>query len=806
MKRLMIGTVLVVGLATCGDPANVLAPNQRPQLSISPADGKGKIVFHSSRDGDFDIVAMNADGTDQTKLTSDANNDIDPVWSPNGKRVAFNRFPADWSGCEVFVMNSDGTGVTQLTHGGGYEFGGIWSPSGKRIAFVANHDGSNDLYVINADGSGLKRVTTGADVGTVTAWSPNGKQIMFSSGRDGGDGDIFVMDADGTNITDLTNNNVDDEGDRASWSPNGKLIAFSSRRDGGDLDIFVMNADGTGVRQITGIGGDVVDDDDPTWSPNGKHLAFQSSRDGDEEIWTSTLDATEVTQLTFNVGAFDAVPSWVSGSIHGAANPGSVLTRATVHPNSQRYRDRGSHPATGRSGSASLTMRALLGRDGVTTLDLSTGVLDGASPGIIAKTQVKAFDASDKLTWTVNYNQPLQGGAVSYQYPGRARNTLILAQSNVRGIDGARTDVVTVSTPVKLRPDLRADGRLGAPASAIVNTPVNIFATVRETNGDVGALADCVLYVNGARADEALGIWVDAGSAASCAFAWTFPSVGTQQVQVKLAHITPADYDNRNDDSPTASIEVTPAVLYYNAWASDATSNMSDEYSNSWVSSDGLRREEFSYYNTRYDHWQFAGIYASSVGELSFPLRRLELSQSTGGALIAETDASDVAPTYQWGDASNGGACLYTGSDGVFFMLCTASYSGGGQVQRSTSVQYARSAGEATYFGRNFYHFWNDAPPAYDFGWVNNYDYTYSPGVPFVAYGNDYAFRMHVQGSDNGFAITPVIPLTPFNYSFDTGRWCWDYTWEGTGHGCARSAYSSAGRSGGVYGATEMVP
>jgi Tol biopolymer transport system component len=309
-------------LAGCQEVDRPLGPSHDgAQFSNASASGlHGKIVFHSTRDGDFDVVVMNADGTDQTKLTSDEHNDIDPVWSPNGQRIAFNRFPADFSGCEVYLMNADGSGVTQLTHGGGYEFGGIWSPNGKQIAFVTNRDFSNDIYVINVDGSGVTRLTTGAYVGAVTAWSPNGKQIAFISNRDQygqfGDNEIFVMNADGTEITQLTDNYFDDEGDRAGWSPNGKLFAFSSRRDGGDLDIFVMNADGTGVRQITGIGGDWVDDDDPTWSPNGKHLAFQSSRDGDEEVWTSTLDASEVTQLTYNVGAFDAVPSWVSGVIH----------------------------------------------------------------------------------------------------------------------------------------------------------------------------------------------------------------------------------------------------------------------------------------------------------------------------------------------------------------------------------------------------------------------------------------------------------------------------------------------------------
>ena len=324
-EQRLIVLFAIAAIVGCQGADRPLAPSvDGPQLNnVEEADAKGKIVFHTTRRaGDFDVAVMNADGSDQTLLTSDDNNDIDPVWSPNGKRIAFNRFPADFSGCEVYLMNADGTGITQLTYGGGYEFGGIWSPNGKHIAFVANRDGSNDIYVIDADGSGEKRLTHGAFVGGVTGWSPNGKQIAFNSRSDltgsgsYGDEEIFVMNADGSNIKQLTNNDVDDEGDRASWSPNGKLFAFSSRRDGGDLDIFVMNADGTGVRQVTGVGGDWVDDDDPAWSPNGKYLAFQSTRDGDEEIYTSTLDGSAVTQLTYNVGSFDAVPSWVSGKVH----------------------------------------------------------------------------------------------------------------------------------------------------------------------------------------------------------------------------------------------------------------------------------------------------------------------------------------------------------------------------------------------------------------------------------------------------------------------------------------------------------
>lgn len=307
----------------CSGPDGPLAPAAGPAANISGQPGPhGKFVFHSSRDGDFDVYAMNADGSVQTRITSDANNDIDPTWSPNGQQIAINRFPADWSGCQVYLMNADGTGVRQLTAGGRYQFGGIWSPNGKQIAFGSNRDGADDIYVINVDGTGLRRVTTNAYVAVVTAWSPDGKQLAFVGYRDlvepgrGNDLEIYTVNLPDGVITQLTDNQVDDEGDRAGWSPDGRLFTFSSRRDGGDLDIFVMSADGTNVRQVTGVGGDDTDDDDSYWSPNGKYLSFQSSRDGDEEVYTARVDGSDVRQLTFNIGAYDAVANWASGVIH----------------------------------------------------------------------------------------------------------------------------------------------------------------------------------------------------------------------------------------------------------------------------------------------------------------------------------------------------------------------------------------------------------------------------------------------------------------------------------------------------------
>lgn len=312
-QRLSLTAVaLIAVVAGCQEDQTPLDPAvYGPQFSHASGHGlHGAIAFHrgATFDGDFEIYVMNADGSNVTQVTHNDVNEFDPIWSPNGKQLAFGSCQA---ACDVVVINADGSGERTLITDG---FPGAWSPDGKQIAFASSRDGDDEIFVMNSDGSGVAQLTHNDDIRDfATAWSPSGKQILFQSDRDGNT-EFYVMNADGSGVTRLTDNPASDEGDHAGWSPSGKQIVFSSRRDGDDLDLFVMNADGSGVTQLTQ--NDFSEDDDPVWSPNGKQIAFHSTRDGDEEIFVMNADGSGVTQLTFNdvlpdgTPVFDAVPVW----------------------------------------------------------------------------------------------------------------------------------------------------------------------------------------------------------------------------------------------------------------------------------------------------------------------------------------------------------------------------------------------------------------------------------------------------------------------------------------------------------------
>jgi Tol biopolymer transport system component len=298
-SRWFAGRPEISNLSTLNDMEGVIALGAAG-AAPSAAAPHGRIAFGSDRDGDGEIYAMNADGTNLTKLTNNEVWDGQPAWSPDGSKIAFGS-ERDGND-EIYVMNADGTNVIRLTNDPEWDFGAAWSPDGAKIAFDSIRDGDYDIYVVNADGSGLTNLTMDSANNWGAAWSPDGAKIAFGSDRDGA-AEVYVMNADGSEQTRLTNNPAWERG--PEWSPDGSKIVFHSERDG-NMEIYVMNADGTAQTRLTDSPGY---DGWPSWSPDGSHIAFHSERDGDLEVYAMNADGTGQTNLTNNP-AGDRLPSW----------------------------------------------------------------------------------------------------------------------------------------------------------------------------------------------------------------------------------------------------------------------------------------------------------------------------------------------------------------------------------------------------------------------------------------------------------------------------------------------------------------
>jgi hypothetical protein len=183
----------------------------------------------------------------------------DPAWSPDGTRLAYARDgieywrPADYRFVKVRANTTDLT-FSQPA----------WSPDGTRLAVVGRtpepSTTNTDIWIMNADGTNLVRLTSDPAADTSPVWSPDGGKIAFVSTRDA-DPEIYVMNADGTAPTNLTHSSGAD--DSPSWSPDGSKIAFQSDRDG-NLEIYVMDADGQHAVNLTH---DPAPDRSPVWGP-----------------------------------------------------------------------------------------------------------------------------------------------------------------------------------------------------------------------------------------------------------------------------------------------------------------------------------------------------------------------------------------------------------------------------------------------------------------------------------------------------------------------------------------------------------
>ncbi|MES3035672.1 MAG: hypothetical protein V4813_16840 [Gemmatimonadota bacterium] len=208
-------------------------------FDLSP--DRTRLVFAKPFDNRVFVAAAN--GTDITAVVQSNINYL-PRYSSDGSRVVWTREVGFGAGSrEIFIMNADGSNQTRLTDVGGEDNAPGFSGDGTQIVFQSNRSGNYEIWTMNVDGSNPVALTTDPSVDAGADWSPDSRSIAFLSNRSGAM-QLYTMASDGSNVRQLTTTSV--RGDvRATWSPDGKRIAVA-RDEGGQGVTWLINADGTG--------------------------------------------------------------------------------------------------------------------------------------------------------------------------------------------------------------------------------------------------------------------------------------------------------------------------------------------------------------------------------------------------------------------------------------------------------------------------------------------------------------------------------------------------------------------------------
>jgi TolB protein len=254
----------------------------------------------------------------------------DPAFSPDGREIAFvkGRCAADEpSYCdetrdEIYLMSANGGRERRLTRTKRryYYNSPTWSPDGKRIAFGRErvidpgyHSAGSQIFVMNADGSDLRQLTSGGDLAYPT-WSPDGRRIAIVGNAQAMvepscniypaclDSHVYLVNVDGTHLHTLTPDLTDARD--SAWSPDGRKIAFVHWRHDHDW-LYVMNADGRNRRLLI----KTPDWDDGAWSPDGRKIALVSDATSQDRLYVMDKDAKHLRALT-PASTDDFAPTW----------------------------------------------------------------------------------------------------------------------------------------------------------------------------------------------------------------------------------------------------------------------------------------------------------------------------------------------------------------------------------------------------------------------------------------------------------------------------------------------------------------
>ena len=294
--------------APTATPEATKPPRPQPPTATPTPSLTGRFVFQAASDGD--IYTVNTDGSGLTRVTRG----MDPSWSADGSRIAFARWTTPWG---IYTINADG-GDEKLLFSSNVARAPVWSPDGRQIAFYFETQGMTPPWKEYIEGFGWitiipAQLQTEWHLGVVDVtdgyfhqpycdrfafsptWSGDGGQLIYD-----GDHGLSLTTVEGPNNVPF-NDNVHDQ--FPVMSPDGSRIAFMHWQHD-HWEIYVMNADGSGRWPLTGSSALLErrpHNVSPAWSPDGQQIVFLSDRSGDWQFFVMKADGSEQRQILKSV-------------------------------------------------------------------------------------------------------------------------------------------------------------------------------------------------------------------------------------------------------------------------------------------------------------------------------------------------------------------------------------------------------------------------------------------------------------------------------------------------------------------------
>jgi len=244
-----------------------------------------------------ELRIVDSDGAETRAITT-GRGALSPAWSPSGESVVFTVLGNTGTQVqELDVKTGKTRRVSQIR--AGLNITPVYQPNGNAILYARGTGNGTDLVLAALDSTEPKRITIGRGTdNTSPSYSPDGTEVAFISGRSGTP-QVYIMDADGSNVQLLTPFTAGVRSYRASpdWSPDGRAIAYEQQN--GNFQIWMIDLRDRVPKQLTSE----AENEDPSWAPDGRHLVFTSSRGGDKQLWIMDTESGRARQLTHSKGA-----------------------------------------------------------------------------------------------------------------------------------------------------------------------------------------------------------------------------------------------------------------------------------------------------------------------------------------------------------------------------------------------------------------------------------------------------------------------------------------------------------------------